>query len=175
MIKLMPVLLIILAVLARILPHPPNFAPIAALALFGGVYLPRRYALSIPLAGLFLGDLFIGFYGLEMFFVYGSFLLVGLIGFWLKDHKRLIFILFSSLLCSTLFFVITNFGVWLLPNSMYSKDFAGLMNSYLMALPFFRGTMLGDLTYTSILFASYELFRILGKKYLSAKLGSLLF
>src|SRR3989344_5782363 len=84
-----PTLVIGLAVAARLLPHLPNFAPIAAMALFGGAYLNRKYAIVIPLVAMFLSDIFIGFYSpAVMTSVYGSFALVGLLGVWLKKRKN---------------------------------------------------------------------------------------
>ncbi|MBC8101141.1 MAG: hypothetical protein H7Z41_00955, partial [Cytophagales bacterium] len=76
-------LLIVLAALSRLLPHPPNFTPVAAMALFGAAMLPdKRLALLAPLAALLLSDLFLGFYGWEgMASVYGATLLVGLLGY----------------------------------------------------------------------------------------------
>ncbi len=155
--KLMnPSLVIGLAVIARLLPHPPNFAPIAAMAIFGGVYLNKRYALILPLFALFLGDIFIGFYSpVVMFSVYGSFILTGLIGLWLKRGKNPINVIFAAVGSSVLFFLVTNFAVWL--GGWYPKNITGLVESYTLAVPFFRNTLLGNLFYTSAFFGGYEL------------------
>lgn len=152
-----PFLIIALAAALRLLPHPPNVAPIAAMALFGGVYLNKKYALIFPLLALFISDLIIGFYGAPMMaFVYGSFILTGFIGLIIKKHKKPMFIISASLFSSLLFYLITNFGVWLtLP--LYPKTLAGLLESYAMAIPFFRNTILGDLLYAGLFFGSYEL------------------
>ena len=146
---------IILAVILRLLPHPPNFAPISAMALFGGVYLSKRYALIVPFIALFVSDIFLGFHS-TMVFVYGSFILTGLIGVSLKNHKKPGYILGASLLSSILFFLITNFGVWLVTD-FYPHNFAGLIQSYTEAIPFFRNTVLGDLFYTAVFFGGFEL------------------
>src|SRR3989344_8992118 len=95
--KLAPILIILFAVMMRLMPHPANFAPIAALGLFGGVYLPKKYAFILPLIALFLSDLIIGFYGLEMLYVYGSFLLIGLIGLIIRNKKNIFTIVGGSL------------------------------------------------------------------------------
>lgn len=174
-IKLGPLLIILLAVIARILPHPDNFAPVTAMALFSGVYLSKRSAFILPIIAMFLSDIFIGFYGQTMLFVYGSFLLVGAIGVWIKHRKRSTVIIGASLVSSLLFYLITNFGVWLDPVSNYSKTFSGLMDSYLMGLPFFRGTLIGDLFYSGVFFGGYELAHLLSKKVLSQKLLRLVF
>ena len=149
------VAIIAFAVILRLLPHPANFAPIAALALFGGVYLDKKYAFIIPLVAMFIADIFLGFHN-TMVFVYGSFLLTGLIGLWVKSHKSFATIAGAALTSSLLFFIITNFGVWFMGN-MYPKTVSGLFACYSAAIPFFRNTVLGDLFYTGIFFGSYEL------------------
>lgn len=145
-------------IVLRMIPHLPNFAPIAAMALFGGVYLNKKYALLIPLLALFLSDLLIGFYSpWIMLSVYGSFALIGGIGFYLKKHKNARNIVGASLLGSIIFFLITNFAVWAAPYSFYPHTFQGLMQSYLMGLPFFRNTLMGDLFYTGAMFGLMEI------------------
>lgn len=150
-----PLLIIIFAIVLRLMPHPANFAPIAAMALFGGVYLNKKYALIVPLAAMFLSDIFLGFHN-TMLFVYGSFLLTGVVGLWLRKHKTLPVVAGATLLSSLLFFLITNFGVWLV-GGLYPKTFAGLVNAYFYAIPFFRNTVIGDLFYVGLFFGSYEL------------------
>lgn len=150
---LLAVLLIVFAALSRFIPHPPNLAPIAAMALFGGVYFDRRYAFLIPMAAMLISDYFIGFHNVFPF-VYGSFILIGFIGIWLRKHKSLGWIVGGSLASSILFFVITNFGVWL--SGGYPQNVAGLVECYVAAIPFFRNTLFGDLLYVGILFGLYE-------------------
>jgi hypothetical protein len=157
------VLFVLLAALSRLLPHPANFTPIAAIALFGGVYLERRLAFVVPVAAMLLSDYFLGFY-IEMLWVYGSFLLIAVIGLWLKNHKKPLYILGGTLTGSILFFVVTNFGVWAVPASMYPKSFAGLVECYTAAIPFFRGTVEGDVFFVAVLFGLYELFLVVAKK-----------
>jgi len=151
-----PLLIIITASLIRLLPHLPNFSPLAAMALFGGVYFNKKYALIIPLIVLFISDIFLGFHS-TIPFVYGSFLITGFIGLWLKNHQDFKSILSGTLLSSVLFFLITNFGVWLV-GSLYLKNITGLAQSYFMAIPFFRNSLLGDLFYTGVFFGSYQAF-----------------
>ncbi len=172
--KLAAFLIIFIGILGRLIPHAPNMAPIAALALFGGAYLPKKFAF-FPLIALFISDYFIGFYGTSMIYVYLSFGLVGLIGIWLKEHKSMKNIFGATLITSTIFYLITNFGVWVDPQSSYSKDFIGLMQSYYYAIPFFRNTILGDLSYTALFFGSYEFIMNISKRYLSKSIYSLLF
>ncbi len=151
------VLLIILGAASRLVPHPANFAPITALALFGGAYLPRKFAFVLPLAAVFISDWFIGYDPTTIWFVYGSFLLSGLIGLYIRDHKTVSSVVSGTILASLLFFVITNFAVWLNPVSTYTKDFKGLIECYIAAIPFFRNTLMGDMFFTGVFFGGYEL------------------
>lgn len=148
-----PLVIICFAAVLRLMPHPANVAPIAAMALFGGAYLSKRYALVVPLIALFLSDLFLGFHS-TMVFVYASFFCVGLVGMTLKGRVTWQAVVVASLVSSLLFFVITNFGVWLV-SGMYPKSLAGLMECYYFAIPFFRNTIIGDLGFTALFFGGY--------------------
>lgn len=152
---LMPIAIILFAVVLRLLPHPPNVAPITAMALFGGAYIDKKYALLVPLVALFLSDIFLGFHD-TMFFVYGSFLLSGLIGLWIKRRKSVQSFVGGTFLASFLFFFITNFGVWLV-SDMYEHTWQGVMQSYTLAIPFYRNTIIGDFVYTGLFVVGYEL------------------
>lgn len=157
---------IIAAVILRLIPHLPNFAPIAAMALFGGVYLNNKYALIIPLVALFISDIFIGFYSpIIMISVYGSFLFIGLMGLWLKNNKTLSNTLGVTLIGSVGFFLITNFAMWAVPISLYPHNLQGLLESYTMGLPFFRNTLLGDLFYVGAMFGLMEAVLYITNKY----------
>ncbi len=157
--------LILVAAMSRLLPHPANFSPIAAMALAGGVYLDKRYALLIPLVALFISDVFIGFHN-TILFVYGSFALIGILGLWLRSHKTILPVVGTSLLGSIIFFVVTNFGVWLTGGGWnYPKTLQGLVECYTMAIPFFRSTVLGDLMYVGLLFGVFELAEYVARQY----------
>lgn len=163
---------IIAGIILRLVPHMPNFAPIAALALFGGVYLNKKQALIIPLVAMLISDIFIGFYSSRiMLSVYGSFLIIGLLGIYLKKHKSVVNIAVASLTASILFFVITNFSMWAIPHSMYAHTWQGLLTCYTMALPFFRNTLMGDLFYVGSMFGLYELVIYIVNKYPIRKVG----
>lgn len=152
--KLIPLLVFALLFFARLAPHPPNFSPMAAMAILGGYYFPKRWGVILPLATLLASDLFLGFYGAEMFFVYGSFLLIIVLS--QKLTKNSLFRIGSLALSgSILFFLITNFGVWLTTN-LYPKNIVGLILCYEAAIPFFRNTLLGDLTYTLAFFQIFN-------------------
>jgi hypothetical protein len=123
------------------------------------VYFNKRIALIVPLAALALSDLFLGFHA-TILFVYGSFILTGLIGFWLSSHKKPLPIFGAALFSSVLFFVITNFGVWMTGGGwFYPRTWQGLAECYTLALPFFRNSLIGDLVYTGVLFGLFELSR----------------
>ncbi|MEK7658952.1 MAG: DUF6580 family putative transport protein [Patescibacteria group bacterium] len=149
--------LVLIGVSLRLLPHAPNFTPIAAIALFGGVYFSKKTALIFPVLAMAISDIFLGFYEpLIMLSVYGSFLLCVVLGFWLKNHKKWQTVAGSVILSSVLFFVITNFAVWAF-SPWYAKTFSGLIQSYVMALPFFKNSLLGDIFYAGVFFGAYEL------------------
>ena len=153
---ILAVILVMVGVAGRILPHVWNFAPIIAIGLFAGVYLGKRYALILPLAAMLVSDIFLGFYDFKlMFFVYGSFALAGMIGYFIRNCKNVFTISSASISASTFFYVITNWAVWQF-SPFYEKTIEGLMMSYTLALPFFRGALVGDLFYTFVFFGAYE-------------------
>tara|TARA_B100001109_G_scaffold64285_1_gene52606 strand:+ start:91 stop:642 length:552 start_codon:yes stop_codon:yes gene_type:complete len=161
------ILLILFASFSRIIPHMPNFTPIGAIALFGGAYLKNKYhAFLIPIASLWLSDLILNnfiftFYSDFTWFYPGflwqyiSFTLIIVLGYFFlkKINFKNVFITATS--SSILFFIITNFGVWI-SGSMYTLDFQGLITCYVMALPFFKGTLLGFMCYSAFLFGIIE-------------------
>ena len=106
-------LLIILGFASRLLPHPANFAPIAAIAIFGGLYLPKRWAIILPIIAMFVSDIFIGFYTWQiMVSVYLSFVLVGLIGLLVRKNKKAATVIGGTILGSILFFLMMSFAAW---------------------------------------------------------------
>jgi hypothetical protein len=148
--------LVLIAAASRLIPHPPNMTPIAAVALFGGAYFSDKWlAFLVPLTALFLSDLALGFYH-HMEIVYLSFAFIVAIGLWLHKHRGALPIAGAVLVSSVLFFVITNFGVWAL-DALYPKTWYGLVACYVAAIPFFRNALLGDLLYTGVLFGSFAL------------------
>jgi hypothetical protein len=156
--------LIVLGVACRLLPHFWNFAPITAVALFSGVYLGKRYAFFVPLAAMLIGDIFLGFYSLPLFIaVYGCFAVIGLIGLAVSRRKSLETVFAASVASSFLFFVVTNWVVWQF-SPWYEKSLSGLIQCYALALPFFRGTIVGDLFYAAVLFGAYESVRYLASQ-----------
>lgn len=147
------VVLIGLIFLGRIIDHPANFAPVSAVALVATVYLGKNWGWSTAAAGMVLGDLLIGFYDWRlMLAVYGSFLLISLMGLFLKKTSDWTEIIGVSILASLIFFFITNAAVWWLTPA-YPADLTGLAQAYLMGLPFLRNTLMGDMLFTTVLFA----------------------
>lgn len=148
--------MILLAAISRILPHPANVTPITAMALFGGAYFSsRRMAFAIPLIAMFLSDLIIGFHS-QLIMVYLCFIVTVCLGFFLKSRKRFLPISLATLASSILFFIVTNFSVWLFDH-LYPKSMNGLWTCYVAAIPFFRNTLFGDLFYVGILFGAFLL------------------
>lgn len=149
------VILILAAAGSRLIPHPPDFTPITAIALFGGAYFgKKRLSFLVPLASLFLSDLVLGHFAGP--YVYGSFALIVCIGFLLRRRRKPLAIAVAALASSILFFVVANFGVWL-SDSLYPRTGAGLAACYVAAIPFFRNMILGDAFYTAVLFGGFAL------------------
>lgn len=155
--------LITLGALARVardagwLSLPPNVAPIGAMALFSGAVLPRRWTFAVPLTAMLVSDIIIGFYSLPvMVAVYAAFALCNLLGLRLRQHRSVGRIVKYSLLGSVLFFLSTNAAVWAFQN-MYPQTLVGLSQAYAAGLPFFRNTVLGDLTFAGLFFGFYQL------------------
>jgi hypothetical protein len=143
--------MIVSAAASRLIPHPPNFTAVGALALFGGVHVgDRRLGFLAPLAALFLSDLVLGFHSLVPW-VYGSFGLIVCFGFWVRRKLSVSRVATASFTGSVLFYLITNFGVWAALDA-YPKNTAGLIACYVAGLPFLVSTVLGDLFYAAILF-----------------------
>lgn len=149
---MLAVALLILGVSSRLIFHSPNFTPVIALALFGGVYLKKSQALYVPIVLLAITDLILGLHP-TMPFTWGSVLVISAIGLWVRNHKSVATVLGSALFSSILFFVVTNFGSWL---AMYPHTAEGFRNCYLLAIPFFRNTLLSTLVYSAVLFGLYE-------------------
>ena len=140
----------------RLLPHPPNFSPIAAMALFSGAYLPRRWlAFAAPFGALLLSDLVLGFYP-ELIFVYLSVAATVLIGWLVSKRKTVLRIGAAAVASSVLFYLLTNFGVWLVVD-FYPETADGLLASYVAAIPFFQNTLAGDLFFSALLFGGFAL------------------
>ena len=138
-------------ILSRLIPHPPNFTPLIA----GAVFLPfmlkdRRVVIGLPLCLLFISDLIIGMHNV-VFWTYGAFLLIGLTVFRFSG-LNLNNLLGLSVISPTIFYLTTNFGVWL-TSSMYSNNFSGLMECYVLAIPFFGNSLVSTVLFALIFYA----------------------
>lgn len=160
----MAYLIVILAVASRFLPHAPNFSPVFAMLLFGGAYLKSRDSVWFPLGVLAASDVLLTtqIYGMQMgwmqLLVWAAFAAVGLIGRWLRNRVSVGTVLAASLAGPTVFFLISNFAVWL-EGRIYPPTWEGLVACYLAALPFFRNSLLSSLLFSGLLFSAYELYR----------------
>lgn len=149
--------LVLLGVAGRMLPHPWNFTPLSAIALVTSAYLGWRYSMVAVMGIMLLSDFLIGFYDWPiMLSVYGSLILAVGLGT-LIERRKASTIVSCSLASSLLFFFITNWAVWQF-GTMYVHSFSGLIESYTMALPFFRNSLMGDLLYTGTLFGIFEIY-----------------
>lgn len=147
--------MIVVVILCRLIPHPPNFTPIGALAIFGGAcFADRRLAFALPLAVLFVSDLFIGLHVLIPV-VYGSFALNVLLGRWLRSRRTAFSTAGVTLVGSIQFFVVTNFASWL--HFCYPGTQVGLVAYYIEGIPYFQNTLLGDAAYSTLLFGGLAL------------------
>lgn len=155
------------AAVARLLPHPPNVAPIAALALLGGASLPLPWSIAVPTGAMLLSDLILGFDSFPITLsVYGSFLVTVFFGMWLRERPTLARMVGASLGSSVLFYLVTNAAVWKF-SGLYPSTFSGLLLSYLYALPFFRYSLIGDLVYTVALVGTLAYAPLLARKLFS--------
>ena len=161
------IFLVGIGVLLRVLPHPANFTPVTAIALFSGVVLAPQIALVLPLIVMIASDLLLGPHALYPL-TWGSFFLVSLLGVGLSRDVRPGRIFLGTLGGSTLFFVITNLGVFLFQN-MYEKSWTGLVQCYVMALPFFRNSLLGDLFYSAVFFGVFAAVKNYTRQFASQK------
>jgi len=157
------------AAFIRLVDHEPNFSPLGAMALFSGAFFSNIYvAIAMPILSLLLGDALMGFNGWaypeQIVVVYGTFVLITLLGRGiLSNNKHVARIGVSSLLASIAFFIITNFAVWaqgFWSVGLYPTTAAGLIQSYVMAIPFFHNTLFSDLMYSGIFFGTYYLIKI---------------
>ena len=160
--------LLILAAFSRLIPHPPNFTALGAMALFGGAYVSSRtLAIILPLAALWISDLILNnlvyteFYqGFVLFssghiWIYISFIVIVIVGKSTMKNVTMKSVGLSGISASVIFFLLSNFGVWL-GGMMYPLSLSGLITCYIAALPFFGWTLVGNVFYCTMLFGSFE-------------------
>ena len=163
------VAIIFLAAFSRLIPHLPNFSPLGAIGLFGAAYFSKKWqALFLPIAATWLSDLFINnvvyaqyypkftwFYE-GFYWQYGSYLLIALAGFLIFKKVKTSTVLMGALASTTIFYLVSNLGCWI-GSTVYAQNFSGLMTCYAAGIPFIKGTLLGDLFYSGVLFGSFAL------------------
>jgi hypothetical protein len=154
--------LIGLIAVARVVPHAPDFTPVVASALFAGmVFRSKALALALPIAAMLASDLVVGWHDWRvMIVVYAALLLPALLGLWGRGHRAVVVVLPLALGSSLIFFAASNFAVWAF-SGMYTHDLDGLARCYLLALPFLRDTLTGDVLWTAALFGAWWLAQVL--------------
>jgi hypothetical protein len=149
---MLSLIIISFGILSRVVAHTSNFSPVLSMALLGGMYLKGRQAVLVPLALMVISDFIIGFHDL-MFFTWGSIVLISVFGLWLKERKSFINVLSASILSAVIFFMVTNFGAWL---TLYPHTIDGLRQCYILAIPFFRSSLVSTVAYSLVFYAGYE-------------------
>ena len=176
-------IIILLAAFTRIMPHPPNFSPMAAIGLFGAAHFAKKWqAFFIPLLGIWLSDLVINnfiyissdknivwFYN-GFYWQYISYIIIIFIGLFIFNKGVSLSKTFGGIVASSgIFFLVSNFGVWA-GSGMYPKNIAGLISCYIAGIPFINNTIISDFLFTTVLFGSYYL---LQSEYSSLKIKHL--
>jgi len=147
-------ILVLLACISRLIPHPPNFTPISAIAIFSGaIIVDKKNAFLIPFIIVFFTDLIIGMHG-YMWAVYLGFAINTLLGISISKNLKIPSIFVAGVFGSLQFYIITNFAVWL-SSGMYDHTLDGFLRCLTLAVPFYKNTVLGDIFYITMLFYIY--------------------
>ena len=154
----------ILGVISRLAPHAPNLTAVGALSLFVGAKYGVKRGLVVLFATMLIADSIKGLHSV-MWATYGALVIGVFIGRYISSKQNAGLIIGGTVVSSLVFFIMTNFAVWLAPNFMYAKTFQGLMQCFAMGIPFFRNTLVGDLMYAGIFFGGFELVRSLKEKF----------
>ena len=145
---------VLLGVFTRVIPHPPNMTAIGAIALFSGTFIyDKRLAFVVPTIIMLISDLLLGYQ--LVLSVYVSFLIIVSLGFVLSKKHTVMSVVNISILASVIFFVLTNFSVFI-SSALYSKTFTGLVECYTLAIPFFLNTLTGNIVYSLIMFYAFK-------------------
>lgn len=156
-------ILIFIGVLSRLAPHPANMTAVGALAIFSGSRYSRIKGIVVTAGAMFISDLVLGFHSV-MWATYGSLACSVLLANYFLRKRTVAGIAGITLLSSVVFYIVTNFAVWAVPGSIYPKSLSGLFESYIMAIPFFRNSIFGDIFYSGVFFSAYELIVSLRRK-----------
>ena len=153
--------LVLIGVLFRFVPHAPNFTPMLTIALLSGMYIKNKFGILVPILIMLLSDLFIGSHIMTPW-VYGSVFIIFVIGRLIKKNN-ILNLLTCSVISSILFFIITNFGVWI--SGGYSYSLEGLIICYTMAIPFFKNTLTSTVLFTAMFYSLHYFLHSLTMKY----------
>tara|TARA_Y100001960_G_scaffold131515_1_gene139738 strand:+ start:1378 stop:1953 length:576 start_codon:yes stop_codon:yes gene_type:complete len=166
-------IIILLAAFTRIMPHPPNFSPMAAIGLFGAAHFAKKWqAFFIPLIGIWISDLvinnyvysssssnFVWFYS-GFYWQYISYILIIFAGLFIFNRGISLTKMFGGMISSSgIFFLVSNFGVWA-GGTMYPKNFGGLITCYAAGVPFIHNTIISDVLFITVLFGTYYLLQV---------------
>ena len=166
-------IIILLAAFTRIMPHPPNFSPMAAIGLFGAAHFAKKWqAFFIPLIGIWVSDLvinnyvynssssnFVWFYS-GFYWQYISYILIIFTGLFIFNRGISLTKTAGGMISSSgIFFLVSNFGVWA-GGTMYPKNFSGLITCYAAGVPFIHNTIISDVLFTTVLFGTYYLLQV---------------
>ena len=166
-------IIILLAAFTRIMPHPPNFSPMAAIGLFGAAHFAKKWqAFFNPLIGIWISDLvinnyvysssssnFVWFYS-GFYWQYISYILIIFAGLFIFNRGISQTKMFGGMISSSgIFFLVSNFGVWA-GGTMYPKNFGGLITCYAAGVPFIHNTIISDVLFTTVLFGTYYLLQV---------------
>ena len=148
--------LVLLLALSRLVPHPPNFTPVGAMAIVAGATIKDlRFGILLPVAAMLISDALIGFHS-SILFVYAALVIMAVLSRLLLQKYSILKLITAALIASVVFFLITNFGAWL-SHEMYPRSINGLWQAYIAGIPFFRNSLLGNLFFTAISFYALTL------------------
>ena len=162
--EMFPIVLILILALARLIPHPPNFTPVVAVAIMSGYFFRNIYLTFATLfVAMVLADIFIGFYD-HMLFVYLSLFLIAFLFYKISEKLNFKNLFIYGFAGSIIFFIVSNFGVWAIGSPgvydvAYEKSLTGLIECYVLAIPFFKNTMLSTLIFSYLAFFVYKNFK----------------
>jgi len=146
-------LFFVFGIISRIFPHAPNFTPIISITLLSGLYIKNKFIILVPILIMVLSDLIIGNH-ITSFWIYSSLMIIFIIGYYsVRTNFKSIFI--YSTISSFIFFILSNFGVWF--SGGYTLDFNGIINCYIMAIPFYKNTLMSTLLFSSVFYCCNQI------------------
>ena len=167
---IIPISLILLLAFSRLIPHPPNFTPIVAVAIMSGYFFKNiKLSFVVLLIAMLLVDVFIGFYK-HMLFVYLSLFLIAFVFFKISDKINFKNLFVFGFLGSLIFYLVSNFGVWAsgvlspITNLPYEKNLNGLISCYFLAIPFFKNTLFSTIVFSYAAYLANYFYGRLGQK-----------